>query len=122
MRISDWSSDVCSSDLPTAMLRLGQLYFSFQDARAQNAAVGWLRRASQLGQSYAMVELGRAYASGAGVEIDPVKAVYYFRSAAVAGNADGMIEYGRSSAPRSEERREGKECVSTVRSRWLPEH
>src|SRR3546814_15402538 len=36
---------------PTAMLRLGQLYFSFQDARAPNEAVGWLRRASPRGQS-----------------------------------------------------------------------
>src|SRR3546814_16795593 len=32
---------------PPAMMQLGQLYFSFQDARAQNAAVGWHRRASQ---------------------------------------------------------------------------
>src|SRR3546814_15319958 len=28
----------------------------------------------------------------------------------------------RRSKFRSEERREGKECVSTCRSRWLPEH
>src|SRR3546814_19444770 len=30
--------------------------------------------------------------------------------------------YGKSDRPRSEERRVGKECVSTCRTRWSPEH
>src|SRR3546814_21037715 len=30
--------------------------------------------------------------------------------------------FGKLSAPRSEERRVGKECVSTCRSRWSPHH
>src|SRR3546814_16342210 len=33
-----------------------------------------------------------------------------------------MISEGRVDDPRSEERRVGKECVSTCRSRWSPYH
>src|SRR3546814_18186777 len=39
------------------------------------------------------------------------------------GRYDGLIELlGGKPAPRSEERRVGKECVSTCRSRWSPYH
>src|SRR3546814_5432106 len=34
----------------------------------------------------------------------------------------GAVARGRLSHPRSEERRVGKECVSTCRSRWSPYH
>src|SRR3546814_4738601 len=71
MRISDWSSDVCSSDL------LG--------------GVGGPR--PRLAHQRAR------------------------RRGAVA--ADGLREQRRT---RSEERRVGKECVSTCRSRWSPYH
>src|SRR3546814_1385020 len=70
MRISDWSSDVCSSDLVERQLR-------------RAAAVGQQR--------------------------DPPAA----RPPGVAQHLDGR---------RSEERRVGKECVSTCRSRWSPYH
>src|SRR3546814_5955630 len=68
MRISDWSSDVCSSDLhdavePPRLARRGR------DSRS------------------ARISRGR-----------------------------------RPPPPRSEERRVGKECVSTCRSRWSPYH
>src|SRR3546814_17935174 len=66
MRISDWSSDVCSSDLPIDLLR--------QQIRAELAQSGLL--------------------------------------------FDGQI--GLAKSLRSEERRVGKECVSTCRSRWSP--
>src|SRR3546814_10523147 len=33
-----------------------------------------------------------------------------------------VIPFSRRSEPRSEERRVGKECVSTCRSRWSPSH
>src|SRR3546814_6272446 len=76
MLISDWSSDVCSSDLPGAHHR--------RDAAA-------LRRRPA----------GHHHADPSG-----------FRFCA----ADRMA------AVRSEERRVGKECVSTCRSRWSPYH
>src|SRR3546814_5936552 len=37
------------------------------------------------------------------------------------GQDQGQLSTG-SHSPRSEERRVGKECVSTCRSRWSPEH
>src|SRR3546814_3929217 len=76
MRISDWSSDVCSSDL---------LFFQISERRGA-------REKRSLGSSF------------------------YDRSAATIRNI------GRSSSAcrRSEERRVGKECVSTCRSRWSP--
>src|SRR3546814_9522862 len=72
MRISDWSSDVCSSDLQIV-------------DRPRGGARGADQR------------------SGAGV-----------RRSAGAGARDALS--------RSEERRVGKECGSTCRSRWSPYH
>src|SRR3546814_20515378 len=84
MRISDWSSDVCSSDLGAGRL----LRAVRRDAEAQPAARDRLRGAAAHGA-------GRA---GAGAELRP-----------------------RRRRPRSAERRVGKECVSTCRSRWSPD-
>src|SRR3546814_6902871 len=77
MRISDWSSDVCSSDL-----------------------LHRLRDCRDMG--------GR-------------------RSAATAENVDQplfrpFLDEAGGLVRRSEERRVGKECVSTCRSRWSPYH
>src|SRR3546814_16851453 len=41
---------------------------------------------------------------------------------AVGGTAFGFISTEATGAGRSEERRVGKECVSTCRSRWSPSH
>src|SRR3546814_17291082 len=84
MRISDWSSDVCSSDL--------------------------------LAKAMMSINAVKAVEIGAGLE-----------AAALSGedNADEMRLEGNRVAftsNRSEERRVGKECVSTCRSRWSPSH
>src|SRR3546814_14838188 len=42
MRISDWSSDVCSSDLPSAVLRRGPPQASLDDERQQGQVAGAL--------------------------------------------------------------------------------
>src|SRR3546814_8528662 len=65
MRISDWSSDVCSSDLEANMKYVGRTFFPLEKMPSGSA-----------------------------------------------GSTD----------MRSEERRVGKECVSTCRSRWSPYH
>src|SRR3546814_2830658 len=71
MRIGDWSSDVCSSDLRRLPFRSWRL------------ACCWLNAATRRRERY----------------------------------------FARGSMPmRSEERRVGKECVSTCRSRWSPYH
>src|SRR3546814_7768160 len=71
MRISDWSSDVCSSDLVVVYAR--QQPFPLTDSLAK----------------------------------------------AIADRREGV---GCDQLLRSEERRVGKECVSTCRSRWSPYH
>src|SRR3546814_14844860 len=76
MRISDWSSDVCSSDL---------------------TGRGEVRHRLSVG-----LDPGRAAGCGGG------------RQCPEKWNAGGV--------GRSEERRVGKECVSTCRSRWSPYH
>src|SRR3546814_11063753 len=100
MRISDWSSDVCSSDL-----------FVRRDVDGQNAIV---------------IE-GQVFNTTP--EIQPVPTLK-----ATLRNEQGQwlhdwtfslghatLEPGET-ARRSDERRVGKECVSTCRSRWSPYH
>src|SRR3546814_2520938 len=82
MRISDWSSDVCSSDL----LNSPAEQIAALDSHAVDAAIVW---GPALGE---------------------------FKRAPVAGYTPPTI------LRRSEERRVGKECVSTCRSRWSPYH
>src|SRR3546814_3312142 len=75
MRISDWSSDVCSSDL-------------------------------------AAVHEGAADA----------RATVLPSSLCESGVSDQIRRCAPAGRTRSEERRVGKECVSTCRSRWSPYH
>src|SRR3546814_16479390 len=107
MRISDWSSDVCSSDLSNAR----------QQGRAHNReetkmkATKWIA-ALVMGASLA----GVAYAASAQEQVIP-SMVYRTGPYAPSGIpvADGFSD-------RSEERRVGKECVRTCRSRGAPYH
>src|SRR3546814_14517223 len=101
MRISDWSSDVCSSDL--AVLRVS----------AMAAAV-----ANQLWR----VDQSGAPGTGRSATADGRWQAGGRRGAAPA--LDLPICWWRElrASLRSEERRVGKECVSTCRSRWSPDH
>src|SRR3546814_11960483 len=105
MRISDWGSDVCSSDLDDI-------------ARQQRRAD---RRADPLGsiKIIGMTELhGR-------VEKDSRRSAEIGEILGSRGDAEtrrGSLEPIGPSVSRSEERRVGKECVSTCRSRWAPYH
>src|SRR3546814_8438247 len=84
MRISDWSSDVCSSDL----LRILQREVGDDVPRADRV----------------QVEIGFPALHTIGKDLRHI-------------DAAGPVGVGRS-----EERRVGKECVSTCRSRWSPYH
>src|SRR3546814_6824436 len=92
MRISDWSSDVCSSDLRDLVTALGV------DAGGGVDEVG---------------DLGRRYLHLVVEEDGDGKARHLARSRL---HLFGDLADGE----RSEERRVGKECVSTCRSRWSP--
>src|SRR3546814_17738510 len=105
MRISDWSSDVCSSDLRdgeriTALSVHAGLWTS-SALSAPPEEVPLLRSAL----ATLMEKFG----------FDPV------------GHAGKALVHALTALPhdlliRSEERREGKECVSPCRSRWSPVH
>src|SRR3546814_11086614 len=106
MRISDWSSDVCSSDL------LGGDGQSAYDRRQS----GHLERAAdlsvRLGIFRPVPEADRLRHGDGRAGEGSMMSVYVVGSAAA----------GTAFLSRSEERRVGKECVSTCRSRWSPYH
>src|SRR3546814_1710675 len=86
MRISDWSSDVCSSDLAP-----------------------WNMAVHADDSQTAVVRISRHCRSGNTAPHQP----------AWRGDSRGDLA---GPGGRSEERRVGKECVSTCRSRWSPYH
>src|SRR3546814_3480828 len=94
MRISDWSSDVCSSDLREISL----IAAVDMDPDETLPLIG--RRLGRIDRPQRTVS-------------DEAGGAAHFRSAMNARTA------GPTSS-RSEERRGGKECVSTCRTRWSP--
>src|SRR3546814_8800406 len=102
MRISDWSSDVCSSDLLRRFQHLG----GDLGGRADGEAVIVADDGDQL------------VGLEAGLDVD--------LDAAALEDVDGggaqLVGNENLDHGRSEERRVGKECVSTCRSRWSPYH
>src|SRR3546814_10083146 len=160
MRISDWSSDVCSSDLPLERDRqrpvdrrqrrkvVMRCIFKERPDRgetcvaASNTVASILLEMVQEGEQQRRVEIGQS--DGAGRSTECCRRV-------VEEQAQGIpvCRYGLSADRtllaemiqkealderrqcrgsklshelRSEERRVGKECVSTCRSRWSPYH
>src|SRR3546814_21136265 len=116
MRISDWSSDVCSSDLLVSAVDDPAVGLQ-QDRRAEVAvAVPPVARArgAAAGAQDAFVEA---------VELGPVflrlqpLAVRWRRALGADPRLDRGV-LGVEVGHRSEERRVGKECVSTCRFRW----
>src|SRR3546814_9470393 len=101
MRISDWSSDVCSSDLRKPLERANAI---LDGHKIHHAVVLDLRAPLQLACGFAQVLARRVVVA--------VHAVAPVRVGAAA----------RRVAGRSEERRVGKECVSPCRYRWSPYH
>src|SRR3546814_11027744 len=100
MRISDWSSDVCSSDLLSRL----ELHFTAKHA-------SWLNMAE--------IEIGVLTGQCLDRRID--NRPRHEREIA-AWQAQRNATGARVKWMRSEERRVGKECVSTCRSRWSPYH
>src|SRR3546814_18681293 len=125
MRISDWSSDVCSSDLfflfeteniklqlhagdfgflqlddaPHAMLRINDIVTDFENGSAcgHSSSFQWP-------------------CPGTGKRVNSFISGPLSRGIGLSGRRSPVR------VTRSEERRVGKECVSTCRSRWSPVH
>src|SRR3546814_1330039 len=95
MCISDWSSDVCSSDLLDMVVR------NSRDPARQQRLSEYLNL--PIGTPFALLNVDPGIDQGYEDEIQHVHRI------------SRMID-------RSEERRVGKECVSTCRSRWSPYH
>src|SRR3546814_15627217 len=99
MRISDWSSDVCSSDLPgeRVLARIARRKPSFDTARTEQILKSSSQRVAPPCPYFGVC-------GGCAMQhLDPAAQVAV-----------------KQRVLRSEERRVGKECVSTCRSRWLP--
>src|SRR3546814_11932843 len=108
MRISDWSSDVCSSDLKG---RISEL-----DTRAAERAPGVL---------YVMTYRNAPAQADFDPPLTPTTAEVFTRARPVL--ATDRVRYydepvALGVALRSEERRVGKECVSPGRSGWSPDY
>src|SRR3546814_1880336 len=96
MRISDWSSDVCSSDL-------------------MRSSAGVIQEQANLALTDLRAVLGVLRDPGTGELLSKPQPGF--------GDIEELIDEARlAGMSRSEERRVGKECVSTCRSRWSPDH
>src|SRR3546814_14522522 len=132
MRISDWSSDVCSSDLPVVEIvgrlqeapvplddasEFDRLFIGDVDSRfpGSNAFQRLADRADL------MQDLPRELddADSLTRRVSHQHAFLQASRRLAQGPADDTELLGQF---RSEERRVGKECVSTCRSRWFPYH
>src|SRR3546814_19028296 len=98
MRISDWSSDVCSSDLEGKNKVGPSLY-------------------DVIGRAPASVE-GFSYSTA----MEEFAAGHVWDEATLSSYLESPRGVVKGTKIRSEERRVGKECVSTCRSRWSPYH
>src|SRR3546814_14264862 len=114
MRISDWSSDVCSSELGVGMDFCNALppirawaSYSAENMQPSSTASGQgprceCRSIATRGKIMNGFEIGDLFKFDKMVAPTVLRVVYWLG--------------------RSEERRVGKECVSTCRSRWSPDH
>src|SRR3546814_19198198 len=105
MRISDWGSDVCSSDLVVGLHRLLEPD-QVEALQATPEPDGMRHRQALVGVYH---------------QSDAVADRRAHRRHALDVLADvGLADAHLHRLERSEERRVGKECVSTCRSRWSP--
>src|SRR3546814_3945047 len=120
MRISDWSSDVCSSDLVNV---------ATHDTRAVVSDTATINSGDLTVQSenkVVAVELGTSGGQAKSVAVNGALLINVIGSQTFAqiGRGATVDAAGKLSVlahdTRSEERRVGKECVSTCRSRWSP--
>src|SRR3546814_18313449 len=119
MRIRDWSSDVCSSDLKMCLPEPRALIEAPPERQVLSLGAAVEMRPSE--QRDRVLRVAGAQPGLSATELAEAAAV----SPAVVRK---LVELGALAATavpafrRSEERRVGKECVSSCRSRWSPYH
>src|SRR3546814_14768988 len=112
MRISDWSSDVCSSDLEPSFKEITGQGFVIQYKPGAGGAAAWSQLNSMTADGNTIMGFNLPHlflqpmTGKVGYETDDITVVNVFTL----------------TTPRSEERRVGKECGSTCRSRGSPDH
>src|SRR3546814_17711639 len=101
MRISDWSSDVCSSDLPSKVMK---------KMTVSTATLGFPRIGTRRELKFALESFWAGKSSLADLQTAAagLRVVHWARQKAL------------GAAIRSEARRVGNEGVSQCRSRWSP--
>src|SRR3546814_15598311 len=136
MRIRDWSSDVCSSDLRQARSpwessvtrsTLPTARF-FWPLTRRNILLAWICRLTEAGPW--VFELIDIICENTALESESARLRAARKGAALAGQGTWTFSLtfrsGSSESSlttnRSEERRVGTECVMTCRTRWWPYH
>src|SRR3546814_7995112 len=116
MRISDWSSDVCTSDLFSQLGNDARNRSRSERETVANAGQASAYRLLPELRGYGYFCLKNLYKCERNIrQFD--HEIRYSDEVSARGN-----ENFRHFGLRSEERRVGKECVSTCRSRWSPYH
>src|SRR3546814_15777703 len=105
MRISDWSSDVCSSDLGWVYIMADR----YRGTMYVGVTADLPRRIMQ-------------HREGTGSDFCVRYGLARLAWAERLDSIEDAIVFEKRVKRRSEERRVGKECVSTCRSRWSPSH
>src|SRR3546814_11260367 len=126
MRISDWSSDVCSSDLLFGGTRreLEQVSAQAESQRYQTEAAHLTVAGRVVNQVLTIAGIRARIATADALIAEDQHNVDLTetRRRAGEGTLTEVLNAQAQLATRSEERRVGKECVSTCRSRWSPYH
>src|SRR3546814_12473616 len=105
MLISDWSSDVCSSDLWAADIGVTESRFPVREQWKPD-----LSHPAMAVNLDACINCNLCVRACREVQVNDVIGMAF-------RNHGAKVIFDRS-----EERRVGKECVSTCRSRWSPDH
>src|SRR3546814_20289803 len=124
MRISDWSSDVCSSDLECKHNAVAGSYLG----QLQHPTIKGITDILDVGRKTAMVAK-QIHGHDAGFGQAAIAALVELKRVTHRTLRISVIQIDHECsasidalALRSEERRVGKECVSPCKSRWSPTH
>src|SRR3546814_18925399 len=121
MRISDWSSDVCSSDLDREVLRV------LAAIHAVDVNAVGLSDFGKPGNYFArqIARWSEQYRAAQTADVDAMETlIAQLPKAELPDDGSAALVNGdfRLYNLRSAVRGDGKECVSTCRSRWRPSH